>query len=119
MNKHSIYVQFMSDRSDAQLQSFLIKSLEKAGCTIVHLKHTSRPAGRPKVNRPKVKGYLMNSCEAGQSVTISETMNATGLSEQAVGRVFRELVREGHLIQHYTVGSPATYEITLEKWLVD
>jgi hypothetical protein len=112
MKKHSFYIQFLSDREPEVLQRFIIKSLENTGANITHAswKVTDSP-GRKKINRPKIKQYIQDGCKGGEFITIEEVSQALQMTEQAVGKVFRELVRENHLVKSYTIGQPAQYEV--------
>lgn len=120
MRMHKFYAQFMTDRDPKQVEEFLIKSLEKAGCVVTYASYreTDKP-GRKSINRPKIKEYLKISCQPNDEITLEELVDAVGLSEQATGKVIRKLVSDGHLIKHYTIGSPATYTVVEQYWKED
>lgn len=117
MSKVKFRVTFLSERDPAQLEKFLIKSLEKAGASIIHAEMKVSPHhGRPPVNRPKVELFLKSigaaDPETDSDFTVREVVNATELSEQAVGRVLRQMTNQGLLERHYQVGSAAVFTVT-------
>jgi len=115
MTIQKVYIQFVSDRDPKQLEAFLIRSLEKAGASVSYYSHREVAAGRPKVNRPKVEGYLADSCAVGDKITVIELMEALDLTEKAAGSVLRELTKEKWLSRHYIVGEPAEYTVLRNK----
>ena len=108
--RYVLYVNFIDDdHTEEELERYFLRALEKTGASLNSFTlKGSKYHGRPRVNQPKVEEYLRGK----EQTTVDEVIENTGLSDQAVKKVFRALMDEGKI---YRLFAPGHYGVRPNK----